>query len=124
MSFRVTDDQVREILEVDTAITDLSPFIQTAHQMVEDVLVPRRMLSDITLMLVEKWLSAHFVRMRDLQVVSESAGVSESRAYPVSTNLKASPYGQQAMMLDWTGTLSRMDRGEPGRVGPVFEVMP
>jgi hypothetical protein len=99
-----TDELVRGVIDIDSSITDLSPFINAAASVVEAQCTG---LTVATQTIVETWLSAHFVAIRDMRAASESAGpVSQSFQFRVDLGLNATMYGQQAMMLDTSGGLS------------------
>lgn len=101
---RTTDELVAGIIEVDEDI-DLTPFIETAAELVTEVCEPEG-YSESRLELIERWLSAHFYSIRDPRVVQEAAGpVQASYQNKVGLNLSNSHYGQQAMMLDTAGGL-------------------
>jgi len=66
--------------------------------------------TDTRLELIERWLSAHFIAIRDPRVASEGAeGLSQSFMYKVGLGLQQTTYGQQAMLLDTKGGLSSLN---------------
>lgn len=102
---RTTSDAVAEIVETDSDIS-LTPFIETANAIVTDICAPLG-YDDTRLELIERWLSAHFYRIRDAAIASEAAGsVSETVQYKVALDLRSTMYGQQAITLDTKGGLS------------------
>ena len=106
MSTRVTDSEVREIIDIDVSITNITPFITIANLLVTDKL-SNSGLSVEMLKEIERWLSAHFVAIRDPRVKSESiGGISTSYQGTTGEGLKSTLYGQQAIMFDTTGTLA------------------
>lgn len=108
MANRVTQAEVEAIF--DTALTDLSPFITVANQMVTRYCTGGDM-SDAELKEVERWLSAHFASVQDARTASEKAGpVSENYQYKVGLDLDFTKYGQQAMVLDATGGLANWNK--------------
>jgi hypothetical protein len=108
MSYRVTEEDVMEIIEVDSAIS-LLPFIALADLIITEDFEDAP-LSVARLKEVERWLSAHFYAIRDPRVSSEGAGgVSNSYVVSSGTGFNSTPYGQQAVRLDTTGTLAAMD---------------
>jgi len=114
---RTTEEEVRAIIEVDASITSLTPFITAANAAVNAHCVG---LSVDNALLVETWLAAHFITIRDNRVSSEAAGeVSQSFQYRLESGLGCSMYGQTAMALDTTGGLSRWNsalvKGTAGR---------
>lgn len=110
---RVTGSEVQEIIDVSadvlTATPDLTPYITAANLLVTDLLGSSTLSSD-TLKEIERWLSAHFVAIRDPRRASEKAGsVGESYQYKLGLRLSVTTYGQQAILLDTTGTLADVD---------------
>jgi hypothetical protein len=103
---RVFQPDVEKIIDVVDGI-DFSPFITAASLLVDRLLVGTG-LSDAELKELERWLAAHFLAIRDPRVRQRSIGDSKE-TYAISGGYKggldATPYGQQAMVLDWTGTL-------------------
>lgn len=108
---RVTAEQVQAIIEVDTtSITDFTPFITAASALVTKFCSATDYDEDY-LLEIERWLAAHFCAIRDMRPASESAGpVSVSYQFKVGMALENTMYGQQAMLLDYMGGLSRWSR--------------
>ena len=92
---RVTAAQVQEIISTKISIETINAAINTAHHLVDAKLASSGLGTDL-LTDIELWLSAHFVAIRDPRSKSESIG-------DYSTT-----YGQQAIALDYTGTLASM----------------
>jgi hypothetical protein len=112
---RVTDSEVKEIIE--TTI-DTTPFIQTATLIVDEDIAPQG-LSTARLREIELYLAAHFTTLRERQLKREEFGDSENEYLgEVGTDLDASIYGQQAKVLDTSGTLAKL--GEPNICFEVF----
>jgi len=104
-----TDTLVREIIDVDSSITDTTPFINAASAIVE---AQCSGLDASTVTIVETWLAAHLVAIRDPRAVTEKiADASETYQSKVDLGLNVTHYGQQAMMMDSTGGLSRWNNG-------------
>ena len=104
---RVNDAEVRAIIDVDTTITDLAPFITIANLLVEDKLASSG-TSEAMLKEIERWLAAHFVAIRDPRAKSESiGGISVSYFGQAGEGLKSTLYGQQALALDLSGALAK-----------------
>ena len=60
---------------------------------------------------IEKWLAAHFYTVRDPRAVREKAGsVSQENQSKVDLGLNTSHYGQKAMLLDYQGGLSALNK--------------
>jgi hypothetical protein len=103
---RTTDTAVFEI--IDTTLTDIDTFITTANLYVTDVLGDAG-LSDERLEEIERYLTAHFLSLRDQRVQTEKVDVL-SVTYQGKTGmyLESTQYGQMAIMLDTSGTLSKI----------------
>lgn len=115
MTHRVIDSQVREIIQCDD-LTSLWVFIQSASVLVDELLADKG-LSDDRLTEIERWLAAHFVAMRndssrvtEVQVGESRERYGEYQRGVLAEGLKMTRYGQQAMVLDTTGTLSSLYR--------------
>lgn len=109
MTIRVTDAEVREIIEVDAGLT-LTPFITIASLLVDTHLASEISSTDL-LKEIERWLAAHFVSVRDPRVVSESID-TVSRTFEsgrMGEGLAGTRYGQQALTLDSSGALQRLN---------------
>ena len=91
---------------IDTELNDLSVFIQSATLQV-DRIAAKGLLSTNELKEIERWLSAHFASIRDKRTVKDAVGDS-SHTYEGKTGmgLNFTRYGQQALLLDTTGTLA------------------
>ena len=111
MAIRTTEEAVSGIIEVDSDIS-LTPFIETANNLVDRVAASDSSVSSATLELIERYLSAHFYTLRDPRPVSERAGtVWVQHQSRVDLGLKTSHYGQMAIALDPTGTLKALSDG-------------
>ena len=109
---RTTSAAVGLIIEIDATVNggDISPFIETASSLVDDICVPL-LYSDTKLELIERWLSAHFYAIRDARTKSEGVGsLSQSFEGQSAMGLAHTRYGQQAMMLDIKGGLAGLNR--------------
>lgn len=121
MAIRVTIDEVREIIEIDPAITQTTVFLTFANQLVDELLADSDH-SEARLKEIERLLAAHFICLRDPRVTSEGAGgVSASYQSTVAVGgLRNTHYGQQACLLDTTGTLTRYsDQASEGGAHPL-----
>lgn len=125
MTVRTTDSAVEGLTEVDSAVS-LTPFIETASNLVTKFCTgdegPDPAYSDDELELIERWLAAHFYRMRDLQPIVERAGtVAEHRKFIQNLGLNNTTYGQTVMVLDWNGGLAewqdKVVKGQVKRIG-------
>ena len=115
---------VGKIVEIDPLITDLTPFIDTASELVTEVCATAlkedgtEFYTPVRLELIERWLAAHFYKIRDQMVTSEQASVvQQSFGMKLGLNLAVTTYGQQAMILDTYGGLAQLNKAaESGRV--------
>ena len=91
---------------IDTELVDLSVFIQAASVQV-DTIAALGTLSAAVLKEIERWLAAHYVSMRVRQDAKATMG-DTSHTYEGKTGmgLLSTRYGQQAVLLDTTGTLA------------------
>ena len=106
---------VRAILPTLDLRIDPTPFIATAHTMLEQHLIIPNLIQNQDgtpntdlLTQIELWLAAHFCAVADPMRSSESGvGVSASRKLPeAGEGLEATFPGRQVMALDYTGTLA------------------
>ena len=105
MTIRVTNEEVLQIITTD--ITDCTPFIMAANTIVDKYLGETSDLSNKQKKEIERWLSAHFLAIKDPQIKSESVG-GASASYQVGTlgkGLDSTMWGQMALTLDTTGIL-------------------
>jgi len=117
----VTELEVRGIVGTidDPNIVKLDGFIRSAHLIVTEQLAPKIdpttgvPMSAARLREIELWLSAHFVKVADMQVKSESAGVSSTYRGNDGSGLEGTTFGQQAITLDTTRTLLAMAKQKP-----------
>ena len=107
---RITAAEVKEIIP--TKISDAvltSNMIDTAHVMVEDILVPDAGLTEVVLKKIELYLAAHFVALTD-----EGGGLTRSKlgdsdesfANIYEAGFKGTRFGQTALGLDTSGRLN------------------
>jgi len=115
MANRVTGDEVKEIISTSLTASDLAPMITAANILVTARCVDQG-YSTTELKEIERWLSAHFVTARDRSTALASKTIGEaSETYSQSQGslvyaLGASPYGQQALLLDYLGCLTTLGR--------------
>lgn len=124
MATRTNEDLVGEVIEVNAAIS-VDPFILAASSLVDVIAqaiaddpdsYPESSTEGMTweerLELIETWLAAHFYAVRDPRRTQEGVGsVQEQFQSKVDLGLNVTHYGQQAMLLDTTGTLRAMATG-------------
>jgi len=104
---RVTDAEVFAI--IDTTLTDIDVFINTANMMVTSWLETAG-LTDETLKEIERYLVAHVLSVNDPR--AKSMGISgapyESYQGQWGKGLEGTSYGQMAILLDTSGTLNQI----------------
>lgn len=111
MAQRITELELREIVDMDSAF-DPTTFIDTAVAMVDTYLASKPSLSTTMLKQIELYLAAHYYAVYDRQAKSERADDVQVTYFGGSgIGLKFTPYGQQAVAMDVTGTLDRLDKG-------------
>ncbi len=113
-AYRTTAAAVRAIGGFSSGI-NLEGFIETAHLIVDRVAACNSSLTDTELEMIERWLAAHYTAIIYPVVNSKSVmGASESYGRgSVGTGLEATPFGIQAMRLDPSGCLERIENGVP-----------
>lgn len=107
MTNRVTAAEVREIIDVSEDLS-LNAFIIAGNALVTAKLSGSGLDEDL-LKEIERWTAAHFVAIRDPRVRERSLGDAKEKyalSGGYSGGLDATPYGQQAMVLDTTGILA------------------
>jgi hypothetical protein len=115
---RTDATEVGYIIEVDDSI-DLTSFINVANNLVTQFCTGLDDdYTDDELKNIETWLTAHFYRMRDQNVIEERAGdISAKYQGKIDLGLNGSHYGQQAMLLDYRGGLAGLnDKITKGKV--------
>lgn len=120
MPTRVNPTEVKRVIATTLNDSDLSEHILVANRLVTDLLVGKGMSAD-RLRDIELYLSAHFIALKDQdagQTVSKSAGDTEAGyGGGLSEALSHTRYGQQALILDTSGTLTSI-----GKVRAQFRV--
>lgn len=125
---RVADADVRACTGIPTE-GDTTSAIGVAEEIVTDfIVVADSTLSAAKLANIELYLASHFfyLSVRGGPLAAEELGDAKERYHNIySAGLKATIFGQQAMMLDVTGTLAKMsDRAEnPQRKDALFMVV-
>ena len=111
---RVSEQDVKDILETAKTTLQIAPFLRSANLIVTNSLGSTD-LSDATLAEIEKWVAAHLVTiMAGGQVIEERVGdVATTYATSVdwkTVGLYTTLYGKQALMLDTTGRLADLGK--------------
>ena len=107
---RTDDNRVCAIVDTDLTESQIQAFIETANLMVTNVL-GSSVLSDDTLRLIETYLAAHYITLRDPRTQSEAAdGIKMTYEGKTGEGLDSSHYGQTAQELDTTGQLKAIGK--------------
>lgn len=108
---RVTGAEVKEIIDTVLTADECTPFITAANLIINDRLTSSG-FSSAYLKEIERWYSAHLVYIRDPQLKSEKIGDGKDDFNVPSTgkNLEGTPYGQQVLLLDTTGSMANLGK--------------
>lgn len=103
-----TPEEVREVSG--TTVENLDVHIETAGVIITEYLVPDGRLSETVLNTLGKYLASHFAFILGGQVRSETIGATAT-TFNITTGLGllSTTFGQQAMLLDFTGTLAQLN---------------
>jgi hypothetical protein len=112
MSERVSFLDVKQIISTDLDVLEIKAYIAAANAFVDGNLLGKG-LSDVQLKEIERWMTAHLIAStREQQAKSESAGGASITYQGVTgTGLNSTFYGQQAVVLDSSGTLLCISSG-------------
>jgi len=111
MAWRVTEAQVREIVQTDPTLS-IAPFLELANVLVDDIHSndSETLLSDTLLIQLEKLLAAHYYLLRDPMYKSKKTGQAEGEFQgETGKGFDSTLFGQAAKSLDRTGYLASMD---------------
>jgi hypothetical protein len=114
---RILAVEVEQIYATGQDRGDLKPYIETAHMLVNEELLGKG-LSEARLREIEKYLAAHFavVSYEKGGLIRQKVGEAEeeyqatNRTTTPILGLTATRYGQQAVLLDTTGTLGAISQ--------------
>jgi hypothetical protein len=113
MGIRTNDEAVRAAIETSSTI-NTAPFIKRANALTNYVASrdTAGLLTAELLFEIETNLAAHFYARRDPQFRSKSTGGASGQFQGQSgMGLEATDWGQDAILLDITGTLNEMNSG-------------
>lgn len=121
MADRVTVEEVKDVIDTDLTDTRIMVCIGSANNLVSSQCANEGLSTD-TLKEIERWLSAHFVAVVEPRIEREKADVvSASYVHKVDLYLASTVWGQQAMLLDTSGSLSDLNDGvKNGDLSPNF----
>ena len=108
---RTTESDVNDIFNNDLDSASLSAWIDMASSVVDDIAAKDSSITSTRLTQIEKLLAAHYASAQD-QRISNTSRETASVTYQGDTgmNLQGTKYGQQAIQLDPTGTLSTLGK--------------
>lgn len=106
---RTTVDDIKDVFDTTLSDTQLTAFMNDANLFVTEELVGLGMSND-RLEAIEKYLACHFASLRDVRTSQENIASEWSFTVQGKTgmHLDATFYGQQAKLLDSTGTLDKL----------------
>lgn len=115
MALRTTPEKVAAAVKVRSDL-DVAPAIDTANALTDYVAEQDtgNVLSDALLVEIETYLAAHFYALLDPQYRQQSRGKA-SGSFVLGREgqgLQATPWGQQALAIDVSGTLATMSQGK------------
>lgn len=108
MALRIVEADLRSILKCGATV-GLAVFMDTANVLVDDLLGSSS-LSAGALKLIETYLAAHLYTLTEERgsLASETFGDSTERYHNVyKAGFNSTRFGQQAIVIDTTGTLAR-----------------
>jgi hypothetical protein len=110
MSYRIELSKVRKIMHVSVEDTDIDIFREPANALIKKHLLDKE-LGDTLLSSIGNWLTAHFASAAKYrQSVREKIedGAEEEYNRINQYGLNSTTYGQQACLLDASGTLTNL----------------
>lgn len=108
MPFRATEAEVKKIIDTTLTEEEITPFLTASSILIDDVLSGAQ-YSDDLMKQIEIWLAAHFVAVRDPRISREKFGDLDVQFHgKTDLGLNSTPYGQQAMILDYKGRLAEI----------------
>lgn len=107
---RTTEEAVKDVIDTSLTNEEITPFLQAANRLVTDKLTGLGYSSEM-LQEIETWLTAHFVAIRDPQILKEKIGENDVTYTGKSGfGLDATTYGQQVQLLDHKGVLASLSK--------------
>lgn len=123
MATATTDAAVRALLANPDPSADYTFALESAEDLVESVLASKG-LSDVKMELIKRWMSAHFVEVRTARLKRDQVRTAQGDIITQSDlGFDVTHYGQQAMRLDTTGELAKINNRTKteGTTKPVIE---
>lgn len=116
---RTTKEKVRQIIDTEITDANVEGYIEAASTVLDEVFAGVT-ISSTMLTEIERWLTAHFISStKERQAKKEGAGgafIEYAGEYEMG--LQSTSYGQNAMTLDYTGTL----RGLAGKTASITAI--
>lgn len=112
MAVRVTEAEVKALIDTERSMT---PFIESATLMVDETLTDKG-LSTGRLKQIELYLAAHFCAITEEKgglIVSKVGDAVERYTEEYGQGLALTRFGQQAILLDTSGTLGVASTSNP-----------
>ncbi len=112
METRVSEVQVKAIMDQSVDIDEITPFLRGANLLVTEKLSKSGMDSNL-LGEIERWLTAHMMSLspRFREVSQEKIGdVSVSYTGQFGKSFESTSFGQMVLMLDASGILKNLDK--------------
>lgn len=107
MATRVTENEVKQVINTELTASEVTPFVRTANVIVNEVLADEG-YSDDRLREIELYLAAHFIAVREGRPASQKIGEAQITYHGKSAlGLQHTPQGQQVMLLDDHGRLAQ-----------------
>ena len=113
MATRADPDDVRAVIETKALDPAIQAVIGIANRLVTQYLAGKSCMTDELLKDIETWISAHYLSMKEQRISSDKMGdAQQSYRAPgvLQTGLESSFYGQQALLLDCSGTLVNLGK--------------
>lgn len=112
MSTRVSEEEVKAIIDTTVTTEGVTPFLRTANVLVTEVIGTDADYTTDLAREIELWLAAHLVALRDPRVKSEKLGDGAATYHGESgVGLRHTPYGQQVLAMDLFGKFADLDAG-------------
>ena len=108
---RTNTSDVQDIFDTDLSAASIDAWIGVATELVDDIADADSSVSSTRLVKIENLVTAHLASSQD-QRVEKASRESASVTYQGETGMhfESTHYGQQALLLDPTGTLADMHK--------------
>lgn len=108
---RTSISEVKNIIDTDLTDPQVQSYIDTATAFIDTTIAGK--LGSTILAQIEKWLTAHFIASTQERMPQKAGAGPASITFFGNEGmaLNGTPYGQQVVALDSTGTLSSLSQG-------------